>query len=196
MKRNHTHLLDRLTAASSSKSGRSLLSNLHRARRRLPAAGAGLLALMMVLSASGPSTALAQAQEAYEDKDERGNPILKNDFRLRKILPTPLYLGPLRRLLEPQFQMQAYDSPGVVDSERERLSFEYRRLSPESIFLRVAGILAFTRNRLGSEEPWNGLGRNPSSYEYERNLKFWFWGCHACDKSGNRPTQGRAYRRL
>lgn len=101
--------------------------------------------------------------EAYEGPDERGAPSRKKSFRLRKILPTPLYLGPLRRLVEPHFQMQAYDSPGVVESERERLSFEHRRLSPESILLRVAGVLAFTRNRLESSEPWNGSMRTPPS---------------------------------
>src|SRR6202050_2130219 len=105
--------------------------------------------------------------EAYGDTDEGGNPILKKGFRLRKILPTPLYLGALRRFVEPQFQMQAYDSPGLIDSERERLSFEHRRLSPESIFLRVAGVLAYTRNRFGSIEPWNSRARRPSSLSLE-----------------------------
>ena len=66
--------------------------------------------------------------------------------------------------------MQAYDSPGVVESERERLSFEHRRLSPESILLRVAGILAFTRNRLESNEPGNGSMRRPSS-ESQQDLE-------------------------
>jgi hypothetical protein len=40
-------------------------------------------------------------------------------------------------------------------------------LSPESILLRVAGILALTRNRLGSSEPWNSLTRRPSSSSLE-----------------------------
>jgi len=63
--------------------------------------------------------------------------------------------------------MQAYDSPGLIDSGRERLSFEHRRLSPESIFLRVAGILAYTRNRFGSIEPWNSRARTPSTSSLE-----------------------------
>ena len=68
--------------------------------------------------------------------------------------------------------MQPYDSPGVIDSERERLSFEYRRLSPESILLRVADILAFTRNRLDSNEPWNGpMWRRSSSSQQDLEQK-------------------------
>lgn len=106
--------------------------------------------------------------DAYEGRDERGTPVLKRSFRLRKILPTPLYLGPRRRLVEPLFQMQPYDSPGVADSERERLSFEYRRLSPESIFLRVSGILAYTRNPLGpANEPWDSAMRRPFTSSLE-----------------------------
>src|SRR5262249_53006089 len=94
--------------------------------------------------------------EAYQGMTPEGQPIRKEGFRLRYLLPTPHYLN-LHGSVLTQFHMRPYDlSPGTTE-------VLLRPWSSEQTLLRVAGIRAMTRSAQGHnlEDPWGPSFRPP-----------------------------------
>ena len=87
--------------------------------------------------------------DVYEGVTKDGIPIRPDRFRQRYIFPTPRYIS-VAHLMTMQFEAQLWDlDPGAIE-------VPVKRLEPESLLLRLAGIGARTRNIIGIEQPWEG----------------------------------------